>query len=199
METKASDVYRIAICDDEPLLAQRNEALTREILTEDGLVEGRDFALEVYTAPQALLERLRQEPDACQLVLLDVQIQEMNGLDVGRALLQYGAGCRLVYITAFRDYVFDSFETHPLQYLLKPVEKEKLAEVLRYDFQHNYRPGKVFLPAADKGMPVVLAELYYMESAPLTGIYGGLRMKRLSLSAVTYGRPLPYPTRFQGT
>ena len=39
METKASDVYRIAICDDEPLLAQRNEALTREILTEDGLVE----------------------------------------------------------------------------------------------------------------------------------------------------------------
>ena len=43
METKASDVYRIAICDDEPLLAQRNEALTREILTEDGLVEGRDF------------------------------------------------------------------------------------------------------------------------------------------------------------
>lgn len=73
-------------------LAQRNEALTREILTEDGLVEGRDFALEVYTAPQALLERLRQEPDACQLVLLDVQIQEMNGLDVGRALLQYGGG-----------------------------------------------------------------------------------------------------------
>ena len=34
METKASDVYRIAICDDEPLLAQRNEALTREILTD---------------------------------------------------------------------------------------------------------------------------------------------------------------------
>lgn len=52
---ESTDVYRIAICDDEPLLAQRNEALTREILTEDGLVEGRDFALEVYTAPQALL------------------------------------------------------------------------------------------------------------------------------------------------
>lgn len=67
-----------------------------------------------------LIERLK--PD---LALLDLQMPELGGLDAAR-LVAAGALPAIVFVTAFDEYAVEAFELNAVDYLLKPVELERL-------------------------------------------------------------------------
>lgn len=71
----------------------------------------------------ALVERFR--PEVC---FLDIRMPGLSGLEVGRRV----AGiCRLVFVTAFDQYAVEAFRQAAVDYLLKPVSEERLAETVR--------------------------------------------------------------------
>jgi two-component system, LytTR family, response regulator len=65
------------------------------------------------------------------LVFLDVQMPELSGFDVLRAV-QPKAMPYVVFVTAFDEYAVRAFEVHALDYLLKPIDDERLAAALRH-------------------------------------------------------------------
>lgn len=65
------------------------------------------------------------------LVFLDVQMPELSGFDVLRAV-QPKAMPHVVFVTAFDEYAVRAFEVHALDYLLKPIDDERLAAALRH-------------------------------------------------------------------
>ena len=69
----------------------------------------------------ALIEQLR--PD---LALLDLQMPELGGLDAAR-LVSAGATPAIAFVTAFDEFAVQAFELNAVDYLLKPVDKERLA------------------------------------------------------------------------
>ncbi len=71
-----------------------------------------------------LIERLR--PD---LALLDLQMPELGGLDVAR-LVSAGALPAIAFVTAFDEFAVEAFELNAVDYLLKPVEKDRLRATL---------------------------------------------------------------------
>lgn len=73
----------------------------------------------------ALIRELR--PD---LVLLDIQMPGRTGFDVARELLAQGVDTRVVFVTAFDQYAIEAFEVNAVDYLLKPVEPERLARAV---------------------------------------------------------------------
>ena len=73
----------------------------------------------------ALIDALR--PD---LVLLDIQMPGRNGFDVARDLLARDAGTRVVFVTAYDEHAIDAFEVNAVDYLLKPVEPERLERAI---------------------------------------------------------------------
>ncbi|PHV08463.1 DNA-binding response regulator [Janthinobacterium sp. BJB412] len=64
------------------------------------------------------------------LVLLDVQMPQENGLALARELCQLAEPPLLVFVTAFNAYAVDAFEVHALDYLLKPIDDQRLAQAL---------------------------------------------------------------------
>ena len=64
-----------------------------------------------------------QQPD---LVMLDVQMPGLTGFEVARRILQSGGPTQFVFVTAFDQYAIDAFEVNAVDYLLKPVEPERL-------------------------------------------------------------------------
>ncbi|MBP7777796.1 MAG: response regulator [Acidobacteria bacterium] len=68
----------------------------------------------------ALIEQLR--PD---LALLDLQMPELGGLDAAR-LVSAGATPAIAFVTAFDEFAVQAFELNAVDYLLKPVDKERL-------------------------------------------------------------------------
>ncbi len=72
----------------------------------------------------ALIEQLR--PD---LALLDLQMPELGGLDVAR-LISAGATPAIAFVTAFDEFAVQAFELNAVDYLLKPVERDRLAATI---------------------------------------------------------------------
>jgi two-component system response regulator AlgR len=114
---------KILVVDDE-LPARRR---LRELLAD---LSGR-LSLEVVgeaaNGRQALELAAMQSPD---VVLLDIRMPEIDGLEVARHLQKLPRSPAIVFTTAFDAYAIKAFEVHAVDYLLKPIRATRLEEAL---------------------------------------------------------------------
>lgn len=110
---------RVLIVDDEPIARQ----VLGELLEE---MPGVHVAGEAGNGQEAVGQIARLQPD---VAFLDLQMPGMDGFGVARAL----RGNRLpllIYVTAFESHALEAFDAGAVDYLLKPVRKERLAAAL---------------------------------------------------------------------
>ena len=110
---------RVLIVDDEAPARARLRRLLGAATDVEVVGEAADGAQAL-----ALAETLC--PDA---LFLDVQMPEVNGFDVAASLPDDGPA--LVFVTAYDRYALQAFDTHAVDYLLKPVAPEKLERALQ--------------------------------------------------------------------
>jgi two-component system LytT family response regulator/two-component system response regulator LytT len=112
----SADLTTIVV-DDEQLA--RDEL--RYLLEQLGGVE---IVAQAGNGVEALRVIEEYQPD---LVMLDVQMPGLTGFEVARRVVQAGLDSQLVFVTAYDQYAIDAFEVNAVDYLLKPVEPERLA------------------------------------------------------------------------
>jgi two-component system, LytTR family, response regulator AlgR len=112
--------YRLLIVDDEAPARERLRALLAE-------VGATTEVFEAANGEEALRQAREHEPD---IVLLDVRMPGMDGLEVGRALAEMPEPPAVVFTTAFDEYAVRAFDAQAVAYLLKPIRREKLAAAL---------------------------------------------------------------------
>lgn len=66
-----------------------------------------------------------------QVVFLDVDMPEMSGLDTARALTQLYPDISFIFATAYPKYALQAFEVHPFDYILKPLDEDRIRKTLR--------------------------------------------------------------------
>jgi len=108
------------IVDDEKLA--RDEM--RFLLVGDKDVE---IVAEASGGREAVRLIRETKPD---IVFLDIQMPEMNGFQVVHELLESGDTPLIIFATAYDQYAIRAFEVNALDYLLKPIGRERLAEAL---------------------------------------------------------------------
>ena len=119
-------IPRILIVDDEAPARQRLKMLLDDIAAECpvtvvGEAENAMLALEKITSLQ---------PD---ILLLDVQMPGMNGIELAQHLAQHQANMRipaLIFVTAYDEFAVKAFEVHALDYLMKPVRASRLLDAI---------------------------------------------------------------------
>ena len=126
-------LLKILIVDDEPPARERLRSLLVEIA--DMEVVG-----EAVNGQQALARAHELAPD---VVLLDVRMPGMDGIEVARHLNALEEPPAVIFTTAFDEYAVNAFEAHAAGYLLKPIRKEKLAAALE-------RAGRLTRPQLQK-------------------------------------------------
>ena len=110
---------KVLIVDDEPIARQ----VVREHLEDLG---GIEIVGEASTGAEALIRIEESDPD---VLLLDLQLPEIGGLALARMLRPQRRPLS-VYITAFDKHALDAFETGAVDYLLKPIRRDRLAAAL---------------------------------------------------------------------
>lgn len=157
-------MYRIAVCEDDPRTAEQNKDAACRALDQKGRVQGRDYDIDVFHIATPLMERLSEDPDAYQLLLLDIQLDGDNGVEPARFLREHKVNASIIYITDHPGFALDSFPTYPLEYLLKPVDEERLSAAMDWDWrQKHIRPKRPILQAG--GRVLYLDEITYLETA----------------------------------
>jgi two-component system LytT family response regulator len=116
---KAFGKVRVLIADDEPLA---REGLRAELLSDPDV----EIVAECSNGGEAVSSILKLSPD---LVLLDVQMPVLDGFGVVEAV---GVARMpvVIFVTAYDEYALGAFESHALDYLLKPVRSERLHRAL---------------------------------------------------------------------
>jgi two-component system response regulator LytT len=110
------DALRTVVVDDEQLARD-------ELCFLLGQVEGVEVVGQAGNGVEALRVIEDQTPD---MVMLDVQMPGLTGFEVARRLVRTGVDSQLVFVTAFDRYAIEAFDVNAVDYLLKPVEAERL-------------------------------------------------------------------------
>jgi two-component system, LytTR family, response regulator AlgR len=111
---------KILLVDDEALARARLRQL---------LAAHQEFQIvgEAENGHEALAAVAAQQPD---VLLLDIRMPSMDGLEVAKALAQQAAPPAVIFCTAYDEHALAAFDAHALDYLLKPVRRERLLEAL---------------------------------------------------------------------
>ena len=162
-------MMRALIVDDEIYAREEMETLLKE--TGEFTIAGK-----CANALEAMQAIKREKPD---VLFLDVQMPVINGFEL-LSMIDEAAMPRVVFVTAYDEYALKAFEENALDYLLKPVEKERLAktvEKLKKRFAEGGRP--VFAGPAIQKIPCIhsskiklinTAEIEYVRSGE-TGVH----------------------------
>ena len=146
------------IAEDEPLLRAQLKARLAEAWPE------LDIVAEAGNGEEALQQAEATRPD---IAFLDIRMPVRSGLEVAREI---GAGCHIVFVTAYDEYAVAAFDEGAIDYILKPPSPERIAKVVAR--------LKARLAAAPLDLSALLAKL-----APRDGGSGPLKWIRASLGA----------------
>ena len=111
---------KVVIADDEPLARERLRGLLRE-------TAGVEVVAEAGDGQQALHACAEHAPD---LVLLDIAMPGIDGLEAARHLAAFEPRPAVVFCTAYDAHALSAFEAEAIDYLVKPVRAERLAAAL---------------------------------------------------------------------
>ena len=161
----ATPPLRLVIVDDEPLARQR----LRQLLSGPDSVPV-EVVGEAADANEALALLARQP---CDLVLLDIRLPGRDGLRLAEGLRQLPTPPAVVFVTAHAEHALRAFELEAVDYLTKPVRRDRLAMALARVLQRRPGLGSAALQAEgpvlvvnDRGrvLRLPVAELLYLKA-----------------------------------
>lgn len=152
---------KIAVCDSDGEAG----AYLGELIAS----QKPDALVEVFASAEELLACDRE----FHIYFLD--IKGIAGMEIARHLRQREKGYRsiIIFVTGYREYMEEAFDVQAFHYLMKPIDKEKFAQVLERAcreavFIQSQRAGHVLLKIMDREegghRKVLLQDIYYVES-----------------------------------
>lgn len=112
-------MIRVAICEDEREIQLLIEDYIKEILKSINV----EYEIQKYNSGEELLECNLKNID---ILLLDIQMGQLNGMDTARKIREVDNKMEIIFITSLIDYIQDGYEVRAYRYLLKPIKLEEL-------------------------------------------------------------------------
>lgn len=163
-----TDTVKIAVCDDEKNIRAYLVSLIKRQDIECSIME--------YASADEYL------PDGSEydLLFLDIEMggsgAGMDGMELARNIRGMDTGRQpvIVFVTGYEKYVYDAFDVGAFQYLVKPVDEQKFAEVFsravrqilsgQIASESEKRRKKLVIPYAGGSKAIPFHDIYYMES-----------------------------------
>ena len=148
---------KIAICEDEKFTIDIISSYISEFMKEKNI----QYNLKAFTSAADFYKSVED----FDLILMDYQLPDATGMEIAKKIRLTNKKTTIVFITAYSEYVFESFEVNTFRYILKPVEKNTIFKMLE-DFFNNFEQySRVEIPLTSADAAVVsLPEIMYIES-----------------------------------
>lgn len=124
---QSDEIPIVIMVDDNKVFLNDGMPIIEEVIPNAAVIG--------FTKPSEAVEYAKANRIA--LAFLDIEMIDISGLDVCRKLLEINQRTNVVYLTAYRDYSFDAWDTGACGFMLKPITPEgikKQLEKLRYPF-----------------------------------------------------------------
>lgn len=115
-------MLNIAVCDDEKHIRDG----IRDVIRDFFQAHGEQPAVYTFSSGKELLD----SDNRIDIIFLDIQMPQMDGMEVARKLRARGFRGFLLFITVLPDPVYDAFSVQAFDYLLKPIQPERFERVM---------------------------------------------------------------------
>lgn len=149
----------IAICDDN----ENQIKEMRRLLAEWSADKHLALDIDEYISAESFLFSYPDKP--CDLILLDIEMDRLNGMELAKRLRSNGDMLPIVFITGYSDYIAEGYDVEALHYLLKPVAKEKLFAVLdKYVEKRSVKADELIIETANGATHISADRITYIEA-----------------------------------
>ena len=115
--------FKIGICDDEVLIAEKLKEIISVCLREIN----QEAEITVFLSGKKLLEKIKE----LDVVFLDIRMEELDGYETGKLIKKIKPDCQIIMETGESERFEEAFEIGAVRYIRKPFDKEKITEALR--------------------------------------------------------------------
>ena len=124
---------RIAICDDESQICE----VMREKLQKYYFSSNVNLSIKTFFSGEKVLE---SDLSRIDVLFLDVDMPGINGLKTAKEIRKKNKDMIIIFLTAYSEFVFESFKVDAFRYLIKPVRDSELEETLEAVRKKLYEP-----------------------------------------------------------
>ena len=114
-----------AICDDSVV----DSNYVKELVTQWANDKKYQFNIDVFSSAEAFMFHYVENKEY-DVLLLDIEMGNMDGVTLARQIRKSNKSVQIVFITGYSDYIAEGYDVEALHYLMKPLKKEKLYDVL---------------------------------------------------------------------
>lgn len=124
----------IAICDDEPLYRER---LAQSVRAHGN---GQAAQLQLFDSPAALLQAVHMHGYAPDIAVLDIQMDEMTGIELAKQLNAALPQCAIIFVSSFLGFATDVYEAEHTYFILKSELEQRIGTALQRALNRNVPP-----------------------------------------------------------
>lgn len=171
----------ITICDDE-----RNAiTVLKKHISQYNIQTDHNIIVSSYISAKDFLLEYKKHP--CDVALLDIEMPDQNGMELARQLREINDDLFIVFITSYPEYMQDSFEVQPFQFLTKPVEYKAISKLLNDIIKKINRSSKnmVVIDTDDEKHFVPLNDILFISS--IKGNKSHIRYQLLNQELIAKG------------
>ena len=148
---------RIAICDDEEIYRVELKTIL------DKLLANIDYDIDTFEDGSILCEAFSKEP--YDLVFLDIEMPAVDGITLAKKIRSKSENVFIVFLTSHIEYALEGYEVNALRYLTKPVDTDKLREVLKYVLdKQGSNSHQIIIKEDGEDILIDINDVIYMES-----------------------------------
>jgi DNA-binding LytR/AlgR family response regulator len=154
---------RIAICDDDPAELQRIRNTTAQF-SESKLHE-HEITVHAFASGADLLRTIKKQ-DGFDLIILDILLPGMNGIELAQQIRENGDDCKILFLTSSPEFAIDSYRVNAFYYLLKPFSESELVSLIGRALlaMEDERNTSIVVKSRGKITRLRLSTIQYIES-----------------------------------
>lgn len=147
---------RIAVCDDEELFRIEFKSVLDKVLVNS------EYDIDTFSGGSSLYEAFLKNP--FDLVFLDIEMPGIDGITLAKRLRAVSENVNIVFLTSHIEYALEGYEVNALRYLVKPVDINKLGEVLKYIQDKKNNSRQIMVKQEGEDIVIDLSDVIYIES-----------------------------------
>lgn len=147
---------RIAVCDDEELFRIEFKSVLDKVLIN------AEYDIDTFSGGSSLYEAFLKNP--FDLVFLDIEMPGIDGITLAKRLRAVSENVQIVFLTSHIEYALEGYEVNALRYLVKPVDMNKLSEVLKYIQDKKNNSRQIIIKQEGEDIVIDISDIIYMES-----------------------------------
>jgi len=152
-------MYKVALCEDEQAFFEAQEKICRDILEKLNI----GYSISVFESSAAFWTAFSKGA-RYDLILLDIIMDKINGMELAQKIRGYDSDAAIVFITSSPEFAMQSYDVSALHYLMKPLNGDKLEEIVKSDYERRFRRQFIIIKSGTQNLRISASDIVCFEN-----------------------------------